>query len=138
MGWVQRREQRTNAKDRDRRELDLQKEPLRRTIPAEAVSGPGKVPVIVSVEEAGSGPSLGVDPQGVGARDRNTMGDRGLVALSRWVCGVATGARVSDQEGQTWVRAGGADCCCRRCESHSGYWCLRGRPQGEQAVHPES
>jgi hypothetical protein len=65
MGWVRRWEERTDAKDRNRRQrelkqdqLTLQEDLLRRTIPVEPIMGPDKTPVTVSVRA--SGPSLDV------------------------------------------------------------------------------
>jgi hypothetical protein len=55
MGWVRRWEERTDAKDRNRRQreleqdqLRLQEDLLRRTIPVEPIMGPDKTPLTVS------------------------------------------------------------------------------------------
>lgn len=62
MGWVQRWADRTNAKDRARRQMDLEKDSLRRAIPVEPVTDPDNVAVAVAVRESGAPPNMSGEP----------------------------------------------------------------------------
>ena len=120
---MRRWEERTDAKDRDRRQLELkqdqlrlQEDSLRRAIPAEPIMGPDKTPVTVSVRASGS--SLDVsggsgDVYDFGVAIELLAAFVGFVTWLRWrrVCRVAPGARTSDRKVPPRVRTGGADCC---------------------------
>jgi hypothetical protein len=106
MGWVRRWEERTDAKDRDRRQLELkqdqlrlQEDSLRRAIPVEPIMGPDKTPVTVSVRASGS--SLDVsggsgDVYGFGIAIEMLAGLVGFVSWLRYRGGYAV-----------WLRAPG-------------------------------